>query len=104
MAIDQKVIDELKAKHQDLTQLSQDETDILVKPPTRPQWKRFRAFMSDERKRPDAMEQLLRDCLVYPELTELDAMLERRPGLAESFGSSVVEMAGLTDRVEKKVL
>ena len=104
MPIDPKIIEEAKAKGDEITQFSQDGIEVLVKPPTRPQWKRFRALIADEKRRPDALEQLLRDCLVYPGLTDLDAILEKKPGLAESFGGSLVELAGLSDRVEKKVL
>ncbi len=104
MPIDTSIIDDLKAKNSEVFQLSHGDAEVLVKGPTRPAWKRFRALAADEKRRSDALEQLLRDCLLYPSLEGLDAMLEKKPGLAETFGSRLVDIAGLSDEVEKKVL
>jgi len=102
---DEKIA-ELKAKYGELHQLSHDGESVVVTRPNRQQWKKFRAFMNDDRKRGDAIESLLRECVVHPSLDELNSLLEVKPGLAEAFGSSVVELAGAakTEAVEKKVL
>jgi hypothetical protein len=104
MAIDSAAIEDLKAKHGEVHQLSHAGVEVIVRTPGRAQWKRFRALTADEKRRPDALETLLRDCLLYPSLSDLDAILDRRPGLAETFGGQLVELAGLSGEAEKKDL
>jgi hypothetical protein len=67
-------------------------------------WKRFKVQQQDDRKREVAVDNLVRGCLVHPNVAEFDGWLERRPALLESFGVQLIEHAGLSDRVEKKVL
>ncbi len=102
--MDQKVIEELKAQHGEIHQLSYAGVDVIVRAPSRAAWKRYRALMSDAARRADSFEVLLRDCLLHPSLQELDGILDRRPGLAETFGAELVEIAGLGKEAEKKVL
>jgi hypothetical protein len=102
--IDEATVEKLKAEHGELHLLRASGAEVVVKPPSRAQWKRFRAYVADERRRPDAVESLLRDCVVYPDAAALDGILEKRPGLAETFGNQVVELAGASGEAEKKVL
>lgn len=104
MAIEQKRIDELKAQHGEIHLLTFDAVQVIVRPPGRAQWKRFRALTTDEKRRPDALETLFRDCLLFPAAADLEATLDRYPALGETFGAQLVELAGLSEKVEKKVL
>jgi hypothetical protein len=102
--IDADTIEKLKAEHGEIHLLRASGVEVVVKAPGRAQWKRFRAYVADERRRPDAVETLLRDCVVHPDAAALDAILEKRPGLAETFGNQVVELAGASGEAEKKAL
>ncbi len=82
-------------------ELKAGEDTIIAVPPSRMVWRRFKMTMQDERKRPDAFEVLLRDCVKHPEPAEIEAMLNRKPGLAETFGDSLCELAGAGLEVEK---
>ncbi len=108
----EKILATLKEKHKRVVMLVapapdvSGETDlggetIAVVPPSRAQWRRFRVVGQDEVKRVDALEMLLRDCLVYPEAAAFEALLEARPGLVETFGEQVLELAGAGVRIEK---
>lgn len=100
----QTEIDKLKAEHGELHELSHAGETVIVKAPNRPTWKRFRAQAQDEGKRLIAMEELLRACVVHPERSSLEAMLDRKPGLVEAFGKVLAELAGAGTDVEKKAL
>ena len=104
MPIDASVIEDLKAKHGEIYEFDHEDVAVVVKRPGRPQWKRFRSLIADERRRPDALETLLRDCLVYPGQKELDAFLDRYPAVGESFGGKLAELAGLTEKIDPKAL
>jgi hypothetical protein len=104
MAIDPSIIEDLKQKHGEIHHLSHAGVDVVVKAPGRAEWKRFRALMADEKRRADSLETLLRDCIVHPDRSELDGILGRRPGLAETFGGKLVEIAGLSEGAEGKAL
>lgn len=103
--INDKTLAELKAKHPELElhHLVRGDVDVVVKSPGRGEWKKFRAEQSDDKKRPEALERLVRSCCVHPAAEELDAMLERRPAVAEVFGMQLMELAG-GGEVEKKAL
>lgn len=97
-------IKKLKAEHGDLTQLDHAGESVIVKSPNRATWKRFRAQAQDEGKRIIAMEELVRACVVHPDRAGLEAMLDRKPGLVETFGKELAELAGASDKAEKKAL
>jgi hypothetical protein len=101
--IEQKTIDELKAKHGELHQLSSPNFTVIVRKPDRQVWRKFCDAIVDERRRVDAVERLFLDCVVYPESAAVNAMLDSKPALAQQFGSEVADLAK-DGEVEKKVL
>ena len=101
MPIDPQVFEQLKEKHPRAVSLTAGGDTIAVAPPTRPQWRRFKAAAADERKRPDALELILRDCLLYPDPQAFESMIEKRPALVEVFAEQVLELAGAGLEVEK---
>jgi hypothetical protein len=101
--IDPAVIEEQKAKHGTVHLLKAGEHEVIVKRPSRPAWRKFRTLAAEPSKRPDALEGLLRDCLVYPDQKALEAMLEQAPALSELFGNEVMDIAGAGLEVEKNV-
>jgi hypothetical protein len=84
--------------------LSASGVDIIVKTPDRGAYKRFRAMLSNDSKRADAPEALLRDCLVYPEPGVFEQILNGAPALGDIFAAKVVELTGLTSEAEAKKL
>jgi hypothetical protein len=75
---------------------------IVGRPPTRAEWKRFMSYNRDDKKKDDAFEVLLFDCRIFPEAAALESLLDLKPGLIESFGKILTEMAGLTGGAEVK--
>ena len=101
--IDPSIIDELKAKHGELHQLSSEHYTVIVRKPSRPIWRKFTDAIVDERRRVDAIERLFLDCVVYPDGSAVNAMLDAKPALAQIFGGEVADLAR-DGEVEKKVL
>ena len=97
-------IDELKAQHGTIFELTASGESFIAKPPARDVWKRFRAQVMDEGKRIVAMENLVRGCIVSPTGPELDSVFDRLPGLVETLGKKLVEEAGAGGEAEKKAL
>lgn len=108
MAIDEKIIDEAKAKHGTVLHLVHADEDggvlaeVLVKKPSRAAYKRFRAMSFDEKQRADAMETLMRDAVVYPAQAEWDAMLDVYPALCETFAKDVLALLGAGAKADAK--
>lgn len=103
--MDPKTLEAIREKHPSCVVLSakagSDLIEVAVVPPSRHAWRRFKACITDERKKPDAFELLVRDCTVHPDPAGLEAMLDRRPALAETFGDALCELAGAGLEVEK---
>lgn len=95
--MDADKLQEIRAKHADAQVLRSKggEAEIVVRPPTRPEWRRF---MSEQRKKQDgALETLLLSCILYPDRPGYEAIFDRRPGLVEAWGGKLLEIAGLDE-------
>lgn len=106
MKPDKNTIDKLKAEHgENLHQLesSTGET-IIVKSPSRLAYSRFRDASFNEKRRKNALSNLVIDCIVWPDTKAWEAMLDARPGLEDTFASDLVELAGAADAVSRKKL
>jgi hypothetical protein len=101
MAIDPKVFEQLKEQNPRAVSLTAGGDTVVVNPPSRAHWRRFKTAARDEKKRGDALEIILRDCLLHPEPHAFEAMIEKRPGLVEVFAEEVLELAGAGLEVEK---
>lgn len=98
-------IEDLKAKHGAIFALESQGYQVIVRHANRREWQRFRESSIDDRKRASAVERLFLDATVYPGDAEIKAMLEHLPGLAETFGAEVAELAGaVKGGAEKKDL
>ena len=78
------------------------EAEIVIKRPSRGEYKRFRSALFDDATKADAIETLARSCVVYPE--NFAALLEDRPALAELVGGKAVEFAGAEGKIDAKKL
>ena len=102
--MDQAVIDELKAKHGELTQVDVGEQEFIVRGPTKAEYAAFRAMIFDESKRAYATEDLVRACIVYPERKAFEALLAHRPALPEVLSEHVLTLAKGAETVKAKKL
>lgn len=102
--IPQDVIEELRAKHGAIFSLKAGGYEVVVKAAGRAQYRKFKQMTADPLKRPDSIEGLFRDCVVYPEPKAVEEMLALKPALAEVFGGEVLELAGAAEEVEKNAL
>lgn len=104
--MDASKLAELKAQHPEGKALSVEVRghgiEVFIRPPARAEYRRFRTAAFDERKRADSGETLVRSVIVYPDATALDAMLEKFPGLVETFLERVLELAGAGAKVEQE--
>jgi hypothetical protein len=102
---DQGTIDKLKAEHGDgLTHLRAAGHDVVVKRPSRLEWRRFLEAAADASKRARAVETLFLAAVVHPDKKAVAEILEARPALAERFGDEVAKLAGAEEVVEKNAL
>jgi hypothetical protein len=97
-------IDALKADHGQLHVLEACDRAIIVKMPSRQEYRKFKTMGMDAQKRPDALEVLVKLVTVHPVRHELEAMFEQLPALAETFGGKVVELAGAVEDASVKKL
>jgi hypothetical protein len=108
-AIPEEMLNRLRAAHPasvDLTVLTAPSGEsVVVRNVTRAEWNRFRTkTAADDRKRFDLSEQLLFSCIVHPEKLEVESMLDRRPGLTETWFNGLMDVVGLARDLEKKAL
>ena len=108
MALSEDKQAELKAKYGKLYELSmgedEDRRTIVVRVPTRMEWKRFKQQSRDESKQDAAPINLLKSVLLDPDPATLDAWINILPGLEDSFASGVLRLMGATENPEKKAL
>jgi len=96
---------ELKRKHgDDLHLLTASEEQVIARTPSQAEYQRYLDHVNEKTKRTHAHENLTRSCVVYPDHAELDALLERKPGLMTTFGDKLTELAGSVDACEAKKL
>jgi hypothetical protein len=82
----------------------EDVFDIVVRPPTRLEWKAFKALRSnaDDNKSAAANDQLLLGCTLFPDpkAVEFAQLFDLYPGISDTLWSHVAKMAGMTAEVE----
>jgi hypothetical protein len=97
---------ELREKHGDDLRIVEDgdRVFILAKPEgkLRGYVDRFVATASNERKRLEATEQLVKACCVFPEKDTLRSVLEDEPGLALALAEPATELLGIRQLTVKK--
>lgn len=103
-------VEALKKEHQvsRLVYLTNPETghEVLCKPVTQAEWNRFQSWLDDPSSRTQCSEKLFRlVCVAYdPGHPSLDDMLYNFPALADTFVDSLLKMAGLNRRSEKRLV
>jgi hypothetical protein len=65
---------------------------------------RKRTFDKDAGTRADALENLVRTCLVFPDVETFNALINKRPFLVDTWGDKLVDAAGAEEQVTEKKL
>ena len=97
---------ELKRKYPDasLHRLYAEGFEIIIKAPDDHEWRNFRNHTGDPDLRPRSMTKLMGMVLVWPSIEEWDKLVTQFPGLPESFGAKVVDIAKANLKVESEKL
>jgi hypothetical protein len=115
VAITQEDIDRLKTANagRRLKQLtiriddgSEFECEVVVREPSRDEWRRFNDMANDDDKAAQLNEQMVAKLVVWPDGPGLGQLLDARPGLATKIAQEIMTIAG-TGRavtIEKKAL
>ncbi len=94
MAIDPKIVAELKEKHPALKLFQVG--SIIVKRPGPVEYRKFKVKgMTGGAARADATEELVRDCLVYPDQAAFTAMVNDQPALVDVLVDRLLDLAGV---------
>jgi hypothetical protein len=92
MKLDQATIDRLKAEHPgELHKVTAIGETYVMRTPSRAEWRRYQEQARE--KRGPAQEALVRHCVVWPGAAELDAAIEKKPGLVDVLALKAVEFA-----------
>lgn len=111
MALTKQQIDDLEATHKRVAVLrgkpepgnAGPSFEIVLRRPTRMEYKQFRAMAHDPVKKPEAQEQLAIKCCVYPASREdFSAILDDWPGIPEAASKAIVALTGMEAEDELK--
>jgi len=69
--------------------------EVVLRKPTRAEYKRFRAMAANEMQRADAQETLARSCVVFPPPAAFDALLDDYPAAADACADAMMDLVGL---------
>lgn len=94
---DPAIVEQMRSKHGDVYELTEGGETVLVKRPSRADYRKYRHDRMDDKRREFAYEELFEACLVHPELDAFEATLDRKPALPDLFGASLAEIAGGED-------
>ena len=70
--------------------------------PTRTEYKRFTALVSQPEKRGDAIDWFACTTVIYPDAQAFAALLERKPGIATDCVGEITKLAGVTVGEQEK--
>ena len=93
--VSQELIDELKAKHEDLYQVETHQGVVYFKHPPRMEFKRAAAKANDKDPmvRMNAQETLCKICVVYPGADELMKLFERYEAISRPIAEAIGAVA-----------
>ncbi len=99
----------LEAKHRRVivVHASLEENDepvwsVVLRKPTRPEYKMVRAELLDEARKPDATERLFRKICVLPDGAGIDALLDEWPAVPEACSEFMLAMLGAAGKADAK--
>jgi hypothetical protein len=103
--IDAKVIEDIRTQNPDaeLHKLRAVGEEIVARLPTSEEWRRLKAMAKDPVKALRANEQLVRDCILYPDAAGLESIAKRHPASIDSFANKLSELAGGVEAESEKL-
>ncbi len=103
--MDDTTLDKLRAEHGDVWLLELGTDQVAFRCPSRAEYKRFLARVSDDRKAlPEAQEELARAVVVAPDRPAFGALLDRRPGIAAKVVVDALKVAAAEEAETAKKL
>lgn len=102
--MDDRKLQELKNQHGELLAFEVEGQAVAFRRPTRADYKRFKMEVMNEKTKATATDNLAFSCLVHPERTDFNAIVDRWPSLIETASVGLVEMIGSEDQFQKKIL
>lgn len=78
------------------------EWELVLRKPTRTEYKQLRAQAQNERTSSDALEMCVRRLAVFPSPEEVGELFEEWPGIAEACGRAVERLAGVAGTEDRK--
>lgn len=97
MAPTDEIKSELEAKYgkEKILHVKRVGEEAIFRRPSRDEWRRFLGELGDDDTKAMATERLVVLCCVYPSATELSAILDDKPALAQSWGNELTSFSGL---------
>lgn len=89
--IPEDVRKDLEHKHGEIFPFETPLGEVAFRQPRRSEYQRFQAKLHNEKQRHLAGEELIRTCVVYPELKALDDMLDARPFLIAKLANALID-------------
>lgn len=97
--IPKEKIEELESMHKRIAVLrgvgDPPAWEIVLRKPSRAEYKMFRAQIMNPAQAPDAQEILVRKCVVFPDAAGFDALLEDYPAIPEAASEAIKRLTGL---------
>lgn len=88
---------ELRQKHGDeLKKIKVAGQVFALRGPTSDEYQRFLDRSVDEKKRMQAIDELTRACIVFPDASALDVFFAKKPAAPTALSGHVLELAGIT--------
>jgi len=73
---------------------------VVLRKPSRPEYKMLRAQSHDESAKADAQEVLFRKICVWP--ADVEALLDDWPGIPEACGAAILDLTGAAGKADAK--
>lgn len=102
MSVTKEILDELEVKHKRIAHLKGKSDDgappweIVIRKPSRAEYKQYRAQSHNQATVADAQEILVRKIAVYPTGDALEALLDDWPAIPEACGKALGALTGLS--------
>lgn len=99
-----ELVDELREKHGELRVVEDGPRAFVLAKPAQPRAhvERLTAMASNDKKKLEAVEGLVKACCVYPDKETLKRVLEDEPGMAFSLFDPASELLGMRQLTVKK--
>lgn len=109
MSLTDEALAELETKHKRIARVrgkanadGSHPWEIVIRKPTRAEYKRFRSHVSNENTKADATELLVRAVVVFPTPDAFDALLEEWPAIPEAASEALLRLMGLAVEADLK--